>query len=117
MEQLVADGSETIGVAILKSRGFFPYAYWYWIGVGALIGFVLLLNFAFTMALTYLDREYPYHVAKLYLYSQEIISYSATVLQLWGNLKLFYQTKILQKPLNCHPKEVAVIQGCFYVTL
>lgn len=62
MEQLVEDGSETIGVAILKSRGFFPYSYWYWIGVGALIGFILLLNFAVTMALTYLNREYPYHV-------------------------------------------------------
>ncbi|WOG89283.1 hypothetical protein DCAR_0208520 [Daucus carota subsp. sativus] len=53
--KLVEDGSETIGVAILKSRGFFPYAYWYWIGVGALIGFVLLLNFAVAIALTYLD--------------------------------------------------------------
>ncbi|KAL8118560.1 hypothetical protein AgCh_016183 [Apium graveolens] len=51
----VVNGTETIGVAILKSRGFFPYSYWYWIGVGALIGFVLLLNFAVTMALTYLD--------------------------------------------------------------
>lgn len=67
LEQIVPGGSETIGVAILKSRGFFPYSYWYWIGVGALIGFVLILNFAFTMALTYLDREYPYHVpSKLY---------------------------------------------------
>ncbi|KAL8118558.1 hypothetical protein AgCh_016181 [Apium graveolens] len=51
----VANGNETIGVAILKSRGFFPYSYWYWIGVGALVGFVFLLNFAVMMALTYLD--------------------------------------------------------------
>ena len=32
----------------------------YWIGVGALIGFVLLFNAAFTLALTYLNRGYLY---------------------------------------------------------
>nr|AGT28055.1 pleiotropic drug resistance transporter 3 [Panax ginseng] len=47
--------TEPLGVAILKSRGFFPYAYWYWIGVVALLGFVLLLNLCFTMALSYLN--------------------------------------------------------------
>ncbi|KAL6573648.1 hypothetical protein OROHE_002107 [Orobanche hederae] len=38
--------SKTIGVEVLKSRGFFPYSYWYWIGSGALVGFILILNFA-----------------------------------------------------------------------
>ncbi|KAK4798053.1 hypothetical protein SAY86_030379 [Trapa natans] len=47
--------NETLGVEVLKSRGFFTSAYWYWIGVGALIGFVLLFNFGFTMALKYLN--------------------------------------------------------------
>ncbi|KAM7480400.1 hypothetical protein LguiA_028613 [Lonicera macranthoides] len=47
--------TEPLGVTILKSRGFFPYAYWYWIGVGALLGFVLVFNFCFTLALTYLN--------------------------------------------------------------
>ncbi|KAB5553301.1 hypothetical protein DKX38_010612 [Salix brachista] len=52
------NSTESLGVTLLKSRGFFPEARWYWIGVGALIGYVLLFNFLFTMALKYLNREY-----------------------------------------------------------
>ncbi|KAK4388918.1 Pleiotropic drug resistance protein 1 [Sesamum angolense] len=48
--------NESVGVSVLKSRGIFPHAYWYWIGVGALIGYVLLFNFLCTLALTYLNR-------------------------------------------------------------
>ncbi|OWM78228.1 hypothetical protein CDL15_Pgr015047 [Punica granatum] len=47
--------NETLGIQVLKARGFFPHAYWYWIGVGALIGFILLFNLVFTLALTYLN--------------------------------------------------------------
>ncbi|KAL0330265.1 UNVERIFIED_CONTAM: Pleiotropic drug resistance protein 1 [Sesamum radiatum] len=47
--------NESVGVSVLKSRGIFPHAYWYWIGVGALIGYVLLFNFLCTLALTYLN--------------------------------------------------------------
>ncbi|XP_073114916.1 ABC transporter G family member 36 [Elaeis guineensis] len=46
--------NETLGVLVLKSRGVFPEAKWYWIGFGALIGYVLLFNALFTVALTYL---------------------------------------------------------------
>uniref|UniRef100_A0A2N9HQQ6 ABC-2 type transporter domain-containing protein n=1 Tax=Fagus sylvatica TaxID=28930 RepID=A0A2N9HQQ6_FAGSY len=53
--KVLANSTETLGVAVLKSRGYFPHAYWYWIGIGALIGFVLLLNICFTLALTYLN--------------------------------------------------------------
>ncbi|EXC25843.1 Pleiotropic drug resistance protein 1 [Morus notabilis] len=49
------NSTEPLGVAVMKSRGFFPHAYWYWIGVGALIGFILLFNICFTIALTYLN--------------------------------------------------------------
>ncbi|KAK7377262.1 hypothetical protein VNO80_02684 [Phaseolus coccineus] len=49
------NSNETLGVLILKSRGFFPQAYWYWIGIGALIGYVFLFNFLFTLALQYLS--------------------------------------------------------------
>uniref|UniRef100_A0A2P2K9X4 Uncharacterized protein MANES_04G106100 n=2 Tax=Rhizophora mucronata TaxID=61149 RepID=A0A2P2K9X4_RHIMU len=49
------NSSEPLGVQVLKSRGFFPYAYWYWIGVGALIGFVVLFNGCFVLSLTYLN--------------------------------------------------------------
>ncbi|MBA0807504.1 hypothetical protein Gohar_023308 [Gossypium harknessii] len=47
--------TEKLGVLVLKSRGFFSEAYWYWIGVGALVGFILVLNFLNTLALTYLN--------------------------------------------------------------
>eukprot|EP00262_Sarcandra_glabra_P011220 TRINITY_DN269_c0_g1_i4.p1 TRINITY_DN269_c0_g1~~TRINITY_DN269_c0_g1_i4.p1 ORF type:complete len:861 (+),score=138.76 TRINITY_DN269_c0_g1_i4:178-2583(+) len=47
--------NETLGVQILKSRGVFPEARWYWIGIGAMIGFIGLFNFLFTAALHYLN--------------------------------------------------------------
>ncbi|KAL8118570.1 pleiotropic drug resistance protein 1-like [Apium graveolens] len=53
--KLNGNGNETVGVALLKSRGFFPYSYWYWIGAGALVGFILLFNLGFAFALMYLD--------------------------------------------------------------
>lgn len=53
--QAVPNSSETLGVTFLKSRGFLPHAYWYWIGTGALLGFVVLFNFGFTLALTFLN--------------------------------------------------------------
>ncbi|CAJ1898805.1 unnamed protein product [Sphenostylis stenocarpa] len=43
------------GVEVLKSRGFFTESYWYWIGVGALIGYTLLFNFGYIFALMYLS--------------------------------------------------------------
>ncbi|XP_062163795.1 pleiotropic drug resistance protein 1-like isoform X2 [Alnus glutinosa] len=49
------NSTEPLGVLVLKSRGVFTEAYWYWIGVGALIGYILLFNFLFTLALHYLD--------------------------------------------------------------
>ncbi|KAI5057342.1 hypothetical protein GOP47_0027357 [Adiantum capillus-veneris] len=47
--------AQTIGTAILKARGFFTEDYWYWISIGALIGFAILYNILFTLALTYLN--------------------------------------------------------------
>ena len=49
--------NETLGVQTLKSRAVFTEAKWYWIGFGALVGFTLLFNALFTLALTYLKRE------------------------------------------------------------
>ncbi|RVW53973.1 Pleiotropic drug resistance protein 1 [Vitis vinifera] len=49
------NATEPLGVLVLKSRGIFPEAYWYWLGVGALIGYVFLFNFLFTVALAYLN--------------------------------------------------------------
>jgi len=49
--------NETLGVQVLKSHGMFPEAKWYWIGFGALLGFTLLFNALYTLALTYLRRK------------------------------------------------------------
>ncbi|XP_061952088.1 pleiotropic drug resistance protein 1-like [Populus nigra] len=49
------NSTESLGVVVLKSRGIFPEANWYWIGIGALIGYTLLFNFLFTLALKYLN--------------------------------------------------------------
>lgn len=48
----------SLGVEVLTSRGVFPEAKWYWIGFGALIGYLFLFNILFTLAITYLNREY-----------------------------------------------------------
>ena len=58
MLQVLPGTTEPLGVTILKSRGIFPEAKWYWIGVGAMFGYMFLFNFLFTLALTYLNRKY-----------------------------------------------------------
>ncbi|KAF8397869.1 hypothetical protein HHK36_016794 [Tetracentron sinense] len=45
----------TVGKILLKSRGMFVDEYWYWICIGALIGFSLLFNVLFIAALTWLN--------------------------------------------------------------
>ncbi|KAF3331775.1 ABC transporter G family member 44 [Carex littledalei] len=53
-----AEGAtEYLGIQVLKNRGLPTEAKWYWIGVGALIGFVIIFNFFFTVALSYLKRK------------------------------------------------------------
>lgn len=54
--QFPTGSTETLGVSVLKSRGIFPQAHWYWIGVGVLIGYMFLFNFLNILALTYLKR-------------------------------------------------------------
>ncbi|XVF24906.1 hypothetical protein REPUB_Repub13aG0168100 [Reevesia pubescens] len=44
-----------LGVAILESLEVSRNKNWYWIGVGALVGFSILFNVLFTLALTYLN--------------------------------------------------------------
>ncbi|QCE02081.1 ATP-binding cassette [Vigna unguiculata] len=53
--RITPNSNKTLGIQILESRGFFTHAYWYWIGIGALIGFIFLFNFMYTLALTYLN--------------------------------------------------------------
>ncbi|XVE63543.1 hypothetical protein DITRI_Ditri07aG0028400 [Diplodiscus trichospermus] len=49
------NSTEKLGVLVLKSRGIFPEAHWYWLGVGALIGYCFLFNFLFALALKFLN--------------------------------------------------------------
>uniref|UniRef100_V5NZ11 PDR protein 2 n=1 Tax=Tabernaemontana elegans TaxID=761068 RepID=V5NZ11_9GENT len=44
-----------LGETLLKVRSLFPESYWYWIGVGALLGYAVLFNILFTLFLTYLN--------------------------------------------------------------
>lgn len=55
--QTVPGQTESLGMIVLKTRGFFTEAYWYWIGFGALFGFTLLFNFGFAVSLTFLNRK------------------------------------------------------------
>ncbi|KAK9677176.1 hypothetical protein RND81_11G125600 [Saponaria officinalis] len=59
--KIPAGKNETLGIEILKNRGFFTDSYWYWIGAGALLGFIFLFNIIFTIALTVLS---PYKNAQ-----------------------------------------------------
>ncbi|KAL3646851.1 ABC transporter G member 39 [Castilleja foliolosa] len=45
----------TVGKVLLKSKGFYTEDYWFWICVGALMGFSILFNLLFIVALTYLN--------------------------------------------------------------
>ncbi|CAN1747659.1 ABC transporter G family member 39 [Linum perenne] len=45
----------TVGKAFLRVRGMFVENKWYWISIGMLIGFTVLYNILFVLALTYLD--------------------------------------------------------------
>nr|AOF42830.1 ABCG/PDR subfamily ABC transporter [Petunia x hybrida] len=53
--RIAPNGTEPLGDAVVRGRGFFPDASWYWIGVGALIGFTVLFNILYSLALAYLN--------------------------------------------------------------
>ncbi|MCD7456583.1 transcription factor [Datura stramonium] len=54
-KHIAPNGTEPLGPSVVRSGGFFPDAYWYWIGVGALVGFTILFNIAYSLALAYLN--------------------------------------------------------------
>ncbi|XP_074276922.1 ABC transporter G family member 39-like isoform X2 [Silene latifolia] len=45
----------TVGKVVLASRDFFEHRYWFWLSIGALLGFSLLFNLLYIAALTYLN--------------------------------------------------------------
>ncbi|KAE8056426.1 hypothetical protein FH972_013201 [Carpinus fangiana] len=54
-KHVLPNTTEPLGVLVLKSHGIFPEEHWFWLGVGASIGFVFLFNILFTLALSYLN--------------------------------------------------------------
>ncbi|KAH7835973.1 hypothetical protein Vadar_031613 [Vaccinium darrowii] len=48
-------GNSTIGNETLENRGLFFSGYFFWISLGALLGFAILFNIGFTLALTFLN--------------------------------------------------------------
>ncbi|GER36587.1 pleiotropic drug resistance protein [Striga asiatica] len=44
-----------LGTLAMQSRGFFPEEYWYWLGLGGLVGFIFLYNILFIISLAFLD--------------------------------------------------------------
>ncbi|GAB4850286.1 transcription factor [Ancistrocladus abbreviatus] len=55
MNKLASDNVTRLGLAVLRNFNVFPHKYWYWIGAGALVGFIILFNVVYTIALTYLN--------------------------------------------------------------
>ncbi|KAL8217420.1 hypothetical protein R6Q57_020793 [Mikania cordata] len=45
----------TLGKQVITARGFFAEAYWYWIAVAALVGFILVFNLCFALSLALLN--------------------------------------------------------------
>ncbi|KAI5669436.1 hypothetical protein M9H77_19289 [Catharanthus roseus] len=58
----------SLGETLLRVRSLFPESYWYWIGVGALLGYTVLFNILFTLFLTYLN---PLGNTKVYVVSKD----------------------------------------------
>ncbi|XP_020223730.1 pleiotropic drug resistance protein 1 isoform X2 [Cajanus cajan] len=49
------NATHNLGVQYLETRAFFTDSYWYWIGFGALVGYMFLFNMLFAFALQFLE--------------------------------------------------------------
>ncbi|KAJ7564272.1 hypothetical protein O6H91_02G010500 [Diphasiastrum complanatum] len=68
--KVVPPNNYTLGYKVLKDRGLFTEGHWYWIGTGALLGFVVLFNILFTLALTYLS---PLNRPQTIVFDEDIV--------------------------------------------
>ncbi|XP_022979248.1 ABC transporter G family member 35-like [Cucurbita maxima] len=55
MNKMVPNTTVSLGVKVLQNFDVFPDRNWYWIGIAAILGFAILFNILFTIALTYLN--------------------------------------------------------------
>ncbi|OMP00185.1 ABC-2 type transporter [Corchorus olitorius] len=91
--------TEPLGILVLKARGLHTKAYWYWIGVGSLIGFTLVFNFLYTVALTYLNPLHKFQSVKSEAQSVEDNDISG------GDLMLLHQrsnTELFRSKAESH---------------
>jgi ATPase subunit of ABC transporter with duplicated ATPase domains len=55
MNKKASDNVTALGIQVLKNADVFVQRNWYWIGIGALVGFTILFNILFTFSLMYLN--------------------------------------------------------------
>ncbi|KAM7256163.1 hypothetical protein ACFE04_011904 [Oxalis oulophora] len=108
-DKIYSATNETLGVTVMKSRSFFPYAYWYWIGVGAMIGFVLILNSLYIFFLTVLNGQLDVRLA--------LSDGTKESVEAWDShhvcgTKLVLSIRI-NKSLSSHSAQWWVSQRCF----
>ncbi|KAM7493205.1 hypothetical protein LguiB_027814 [Lonicera macranthoides] len=89
------NSTEPLGVSVLKSRGLFAEERWYWIGIGATIGYVFLFNLLVTFALTYLN---PLGKSQPVL-SEEILK-ERSAIKAGGSIELIPRTKSSYERVN-----------------
>lgn len=65
--QDVQNSTMTLGHKVMHNFGIHQDAYWYWLGVGTLIGYMILFNALYTLTLTYLDRKHSFLLNSLFV--------------------------------------------------
>ncbi|WJX13990.1 hypothetical protein P8452_04313 [Trifolium repens] len=97
----------TVGKALLKARSMFTEEYWYWICVGALLGFSLLFNICFTVALTFLN---PFGDSKSIVLDEENKKKETTKETYVSKAKSFEKRNTSERPiLNATTKRGMVL--------
>ncbi|GFP80386.1 pleiotropic drug resistance protein 3 [Phtheirospermum japonicum] len=76
--QKVMDGNTSVGHLTLENRGLSFGGNLYWISVGALIGFAVLFNVGFTLALTFLEHRMVLLFEPLSMVFQDVQYYVET---------------------------------------
>ena len=135
MAQVPPNSTEPLGVSVLKSRGLFPEAHWYWIGVAALIGYIVLFNFLITLSLKYLNRKHHVYmlrsVFKLRMTYSDMRIYNLR--QHLESLRQYYQKRAqlreilteLEHPLSYHQDQrnllvnhlVLILKGLYLIVI
>lgn len=101
---------------MLKSRGMFTEAKWYWIGVGALFGYVIVFNILFTIALGYLKRNSKIlqQNSSRILLKHMILNY-IQIMQHREKLSKFFQRKHWRKSTPISPEKRSMIQETLHL--